>query len=403
MTKRSILSRLFRPETKGLADPSSIPPAWFGGWGQVAGGVAISPQEALQVTAVAAAMRVISEAAACLDIRIQDVGGKIVEGHAAGEFLRGAANDWTSGYELVRDLMIDALSDDRGGLAWINRIGGEVREVIRYRTGAFDVQLDQDTGELFYKIRNRPIDAADVVHLRAPFGKAPLTLAREAIGVAWVLQRHAGEFFKNMARPSGYLKFPSGMGKEAVTGSRDAWKEAHGGAENSGKTPILYDGAEWLQMAMNSTDAQFLENRKFQIAEIARAFRVPPSMLFDLDRATWGNTEQMGREFLTYCLEPWLRALEGALTRALFSGADKGRLRVVFDRDDMTRADLQTRATTLSSLIAAKVLTPAEGRPWVNMPARKDAPDIFENPHISTAGDAAGNDTMTGAGDETGE
>lgn len=35
-----------------------------------------------------------------------------------------------------------------------------------------------------------------------------------------------------------------------------------------------------------------LENRRFQIGEIARAFNLPVSLLGDLERATWGNSEQ---------------------------------------------------------------------------------------------------------------
>lgn len=381
MKKPSIISRLFRPETKGLANPSDGLLSLFGLSGGTVGGVSVSSADALQVTAVSSAIRVISEAVACLDIQIRQ-GDVIVKNHPALALLGGAANDWTSGYEFIRDLVIDALSDDRGGLAWCNRVGDDVREIIRYRDGIFDVQIDQNTGQPFYKIGNRAIDALDVIHLRAPFGKAPLTLARRAIGVAWAMQNHAENFFANAARPSGYLKFVAGIGKQAVIDSLAAWRGTHGGSSQSGKTAALYDGTEWLPITMTSTDAQFLENRKFQIAEIARAFRVPPSMLFDLDRATWGNTEQMGDEFLTYCLEPWLRALEGALTRALLGQG----LRVHFDRDDMTRADLQTRATTLSSLISAKVLTPAEGRPWVGLPKRDDAPNKFENPHITTGG-----------------
>ena len=97
-------------------------------------------------------------------------------------FLRGSANDWTSGFELIRDLVIDALSDDRGGLVYVNRAGSGVAELIRYRSGVVTVDLDQNTGEPFYKINNRSVAAADMIHLRAPFGKAPLTLAREAIG-----------------------------------------------------------------------------------------------------------------------------------------------------------------------------------------------------------------------------
>lgn len=70
----------------------------------------------------------------------------------------------------------------------------------------------------------------------------------------------------------------------------------------------------------------------------------------------------MGLEFLTYSLEPWLLALEGALRRALFTPEERRTHRIVFDRDDLTRADLGARATAYSSLIASRVLNPNEAR-----------------------------------------
>lgn len=135
-------------------------------------------------------------------------------------------------------------------------------------------------------------------------------------------------------------------------------------------------------MTLNSVDAQFLELRKFQISEIARAFRVPPSMLFELDRATWSNSEQMGREFLTYCLEPWLKALEVGLGRALLTKEERKSYRIAFDRDDLTRADLTARATAISSLISAKVLNPNEARQWLDMEPYAGGSE-FGNPHIN--------------------
>ncbi len=187
------------------------------------------------------------------------------------------------------------------------------------------------------------IPAADVIHLRSAFSKCPLTLAREAIGAAKEMEKHAGRLFKNGARPGGVIEIPSGVSEPVLARLKAGWKAAHEGADNAGKTAVLHAGAKFSTIALKSTDAEFLANRKFQIAEIARAFRVPLQMLYELDRATWSNAEQMGREFLTYTLEPWLRALEAALTRALIAPADRALRRIRFDRDDLTRASLTER------------------------------------------------------------
>ncbi|MFN3402156.1 MAG: phage portal protein, partial [Ferrovibrio sp.] len=133
--------------------------------------------------------------------------------------------------------------------------------------------------------------------------------------LAMAMDRHAGRLFTRGGRPSGVLQFAKGMAEDAVKKSRAAWRATHENEDSGGQTAILYDGATFVPLSFSSTDSQFLENRRFQIEEIARAFNIPAPMVGDLSRATWSNSEQKGREFLSYTLEPWLRGLEGALGR----------------------------------------------------------------------------------------
>lgn len=366
--------------------------------GMATGSVAVTGAEALRIPAVAGAVRVISEAAASLDIRVMEIGEDGVETedreHPLGVLLRSdSVNPWTAGFDLIRDLVADALTRDWGGLAYINRVRGELREIVRYQPAAISVQYDPWTGEPTYRIAGKVTPAANIVHVRGPFDRCPLSLASEAIGVAREMEKHAGNLFKRGAKPGGILKTSKAPGDKGVKRMLAAWRAAHEGGDNAGRTAVLYDGTEWQQMMLTSVDSQFLELRKFQILEIARAFRVPPSMLFELDRATWSNSEQMGREFLTYTLEPWLRALETALGRALFTREERARYRISFDRDDLTRADLTARATAISSLVSAEVLNRNEGRDWLGLGPR-DGGDEFGNPHINpNKGVVPANDT----------
>lgn len=357
------------------------------------GSLAISAGAALTVPAVSAAVRAISEAAASLDIfveRRERGEWKADDAHPAAVLLHGQVNDWLSGFEFVRDLVAQALTSDHGGLAWVNRVEGRPVEIIHYRPGTISVEYPDETLEPTYRRGGLEIPAADVIHLRSAFSKCPLTLAREAIGAAKEMEKHAGRLFKNGARPGGVIEIPSGVSEPVLARLKAGWKAAHEGADNAGKTAVLHAGAKFSTIALKSTDAEFLANRKFQIAEIARAFRVPLQMLYELDRATWSNAEQMGREFLTYTLEPWLRAMEAALTRALIAPEERALRRIRFDRDDLTRASLTERATAINSLRASEVLSADEGRDWLDLPPRADGKGgSYENPNITVKPAAA--------------
>lgn len=370
-------------ETKSLASPDGELMAFLGASQPTAAGVAVGAGNALTVPAVSCAIRVISEAAATLDVRVVRREGSAITDlpdHPAVALVRDAANDWTDGFTFLRDLVAQALIYDAGGLAWVNRVGGRPVEIIHYESGRLTAQPDgTGTGQCIYRLNGAAVDAADVIHLRSPFGRSPLNLARESIGLALTIDAHTARLFGNGAKPSGVLMLKDRASPEAVARIRASWQLAHGGGR-SGGTAILDSDATYTGLTMSSVDAQHMELTGFQVLQIARAFRVPPQMLYDLARATWSNSEQMGREFLSYTLEPWLRALEGCLRRALFTPDEFPSHRIHFERDDLTRADIGDRATAYSSLIASRVLNANEARAWEGLPPYAGG-DEFANPN----------------------
>ena len=138
-----------------------------------------------------------------------------------------------------------------------------------------------------------------------------------------------------------------------------------------------------MQVALSSVDSQFLETWKFLILEVARAFRVPPQLLFDFDRATWANAEQAGKEWLA-SLEFWMAPLEAAMRRALFTEDERRTYRIKFDRDDWSNVDLTARATAIASLISSRTLNPNEGRAWLDLPPRAGGEE-YANPHTGAS------------------
>ncbi|NTJ00274.1 phage portal protein [Agrobacterium rhizogenes] len=376
-----------RKEDKALTDEQILEMLNGGGMPTVTG-IAVSAETALRVPAVASAVRTISEAAASLDVKVVEIADdgteKAVPNHPVAYFLKNEANDWTSGFEFIRSIMVDALCRDQGGLAWVNRVGGEVREIIRYRPGFIQVDYPDDSLRPTYRINGVMQSSQDIIHLHGTFDKSPLTLCREAIGVALVMEQHAARLFGRSARPGGVIETPKQLGDEGVKKMLAGWRAAMEGSENAGKTAVLWDDAKWKQMQLSSVDAQFQQLRLFQLQEIARAFNMPASMLGDLTRATWSNSAEMQRQFLLLCLEPWLEALEGALRRALFSKEDRKKFAIRFDRDDFTNVDLTARATAINSLVASRVINPNEARSWLDMPPY-DGGDEYANPNTGAS------------------
>jgi HK97 family phage portal protein len=106
---------------------------------------------------------------------------------------------------------------------------------------------------------------------------------------------------------------------------------------------VLEEGITWAQVGMTADDAQFLDTRKFQVSEIARAFRVPPHMIGDLERATFSNIEHQAIEFVVHTLTPWLVCWEQAIKRDLLSVKSFSTHDVKFVVNGLLRGDIASR------------------------------------------------------------
>lgn len=361
----------------------------LGGGASTSSGIVVSHETALRVPAVAASVRTIAEACASLECRVVEIGADgsetIDRNHPANALISGEANDWTSAFELIRQLVVDALTRDQGGMAWVNWLRDEPVEIIRYRPGIIGAEYDADgSGRPSYRINGRPTPAEQIIHVRSTFEKSPVTLCREAIGAALVMEQHASQLFSKGARPGGVIETPKPLGDEGSKKMLKGWRLAMEGSDNAGKTGILWDGASWKQMTLNSVDAQFQQLRIFQLQEIARAFNIPSVLIGELSRATWSNSAEMQRLFLMLCLEPWLMALESAFRRALIAKDDRKRFAIRFERDDFSKVDLAVLATAMNSLVASRVINPNTAREWLDLPPYEGGED-YANPNTGAS------------------
>lgn len=347
---------------------------------------------ALYITAVLQAVRLISEnigTIPCKVYRETAAGKEASKDHSAYRIVHRRANEWTGAGELRTALTADALMHGNGFAKVVRFEDGRPFELHRLKPGKVTILEDDVTGAPIYRVQEAggTVDYphTEILHVPSFLGRSPISFGKEAIGLAAILERHGAQFFGSGARPTGIISNdkPQGgeAGAQAVGNIRKSFREWQKAA--SGDPLILDAGWKYDQPVMTSTDAQFIENRTFQLAEIARVFGVPPHLLFDLGRATWSNAEQMGASFLQLCLRPWLDRWQEAYTTVLLSEGEQDSHYSEFITADLERADAAGRAEIYAKLIAARVYTPNEVRAKENLPPLPGGDDLA-NPYITT-------------------
>ncbi|MDH2354896.1 phage portal protein [Bradyrhizobium sp. SSUT112] len=365
-----------KSDTYDLSNP--LLAAVFGQGVSTLSGVNVGPEAALRVPAVNAAVRVIAESVASLPINILKGDGTtktVAKDHPLYRLLHAEPNGWTSSYDFRLQMQVDTLLHGNA-FAFVNRVNGQAKELLRLIPTSVAVTVDVNSGEPTYEITNqngerRKCSYSDIIHIKALstngfVGIAPIQSAREAIALALALEGHAARLMGNAARPGGILNFKGAkLTDTQLQRIKNQWQNSHN-AGTSGSTAIFDSETTFQPLTFNSVDMQFVELRRFQLDEISRAFRVPPHLLSELGRVTWANAAELGRNFIDFTIGPWLVNWTGALSRSLLTSEERDNTFIAFDTSELTAANLQDRTTAMVKAVGGPYLTADEARALEN-------------------------------------
>jgi HK97 family phage portal protein len=331
--------------------------AFFGIMGFSSGGVTVSKEVALQVPAVFCAVRVIAEGVSAMPVELKErnMTGKgrwktrTVRGHWASKLLSVRPNSWQTPAEFIEGMTIcAALTGQALAVKNTVKVGNrkEVRELLPVPPGNWTVEQDENWG-LLYRVHysdkfNRTFTQDEVLILRGATlngyeGLPAIKYAAEAIGLSSSLASMQGALAARGGQPSGILTSAATLDEEARANLKKVWEEKYGPGK-AGGIAVLENGWDFKTMTMTSVDGQVLESRRFQIEEIARAYRVLPLMIMQADKAsTFASVEQMSRMHVTHTLMPWVTRWEQALVRDVLAGDEA--LFFDFDETMLLRGD----------------------------------------------------------------
>lgn len=339
---------------------------WIG-WG-TSTGATVNEWSAIDVTAVFCGARVISEGIAQMPVRVvseafdENTGLpklKIEREHWAHTLLAVRPNGWMTSYEFREGMIFNAVLG-KGAIAIKNVVRGQVRELLPVPAGSWSVEQLPDWSLRFrvdYSDKSHGFFTRDqVFYLRGPSMDGveaipAIRAAREAIGLSQALERQQAKLAGNGGKPSGILSFANKLSPDTAQKLRDTWQERYG-PNGDGGIAVLDGDAKFHSMTMTSVDAQYVETRRVQIEEIARALRVQPIMLMQADKAaTFASAEQMFRNHVIHTLGPWIERFEQAAARDILGNMTG--LRVDLDERNLLRGDFKDQAEYYTKALGA--------------------------------------------------
>ena len=202
----------------------------------------------------------------------------------------------------------------------------------------------------------------DVLHLRIHaadgfIGVSPIVIGASSMNITKNAEVRSDTMVRN-GRPEGFLQFPQIIQPEQKKEIREEWRKLHMNPDEY-NVGILSGGADWKQYGFSADAIQLLQTRKFQVNEMCRWFGVPPHMLYEIEKQSYSTASQLMAEFLQSTIIPYLELWRTTIRHQLFTYIEYRRegYDIVFDIDELSRADQALYTTTLIKHLQNALLT----------------------------------------------
>jgi HK97 family phage portal protein len=359
LLSRTLSAMRFMASGEGQAEPKRPGPDndfWYTEAPQKnASGIQVTADIALKASAVFACIKIIAEGLGSLSLQMYKAvpgGREPAPSHPLDELIRYQPNSWQTAIEFWEMMLLHAALRGTAYAEIVPGPRGAVDQLLPLHTDRVRPQrlaggvirfeiTDPGTGKTRYLMQEEMfrvpgLSSNGLTGLRA------VDIAAEAIGLGMAADQYAGRVFSNKLNIGGFLVHPGKLSEPAQKNLIHALMLRFATVSNAHRPMILQEGLKFEKAAMDASEAQLLEARKFQISEIARFWRVPAHMLNIFDGVTRSNVEQQAFDFVKYTLRPWATRVEQAIRRDLITAPQL--YSAGYDFDDLLRGDSISRA-----------------------------------------------------------
>jgi HK97 family phage portal protein len=239
--------------------------------------------------------------------------------------------------------------------------------------------LVAENGEVFYQLQPDTLSqvfedivtvpASEIIHdkytpLWHPLvGVSPIYACGISATMGNKIQSNSTNLFANMSRPSGILSTPDKIDKDTAQRYKEKWEEAFTGA-NSGRIAVLGNGLKFEQMTMPAEAQQLIEQLKWTVEDVGRAFHYPLYKLGGPPPPYSSSPDALTTMYYTDCLQILIELVENLLDDGLELPAG---IHAELDLDNLLRMDTAALYDTNAKGVGGSVLAPNEARFRVNL------------------------------------
>lgn len=343
---------------------------------QSASGKMVNRTTAMRASAVLACVRILMEDVSTLPLILKkktSKGSSDAVNHPAYRLLKTSPNPFQTSVEVREHIMMDMLLSGRFA-CWQLRDGkGQLTDIFPLRSQFLSFGGRHNNGDYVWNYGGAEINKTQFTMAELwrgaimsqsilGEGQALILLAREAIGLAIAAEEQGARLFSNGIQTSFALTTADELSGDTREQLKRSLAEAYAGSGNAWKTLILENGLTMSKVGLTAVESQFIESRAYQMADIARVFRVPGVMLGIGDKtSTYASAEQFFLAYVRNTIMPWTVRIEQTVQRDLLLPSESAFF-VKHQLSALLRSDQKTRYENYQIGINAGFLNRDEAR-----------------------------------------
>lgn len=347
--------------------------------------VEVTEDSAMQLSAVWACVRLLSETVASLPVNVYrktPKGRELAPDHWLSLLMARKPNRYQTKVEFFETLMLN-LALHGNAYAKITKVGGQIRSLLPLMASQIETKLlpDGSVVHLYHADGNVDVLSSDSVwHVKlygnGIVGKSPLAFGRNMFGIAQAAEQSVSKIYANGGKPSGVLSFDRLLTPAQRASARESFATLTTGTDD--RLLVIEQGMKFDAVSMSPQDIELLASRKHQIDEIARWFGVPSILINQNEGSTTlgSSTAEIISGFYKLNLRPYLERIEASVKTWLFTPEEANQYEFEFDFEGLLRSDLKSRLEGYRTAVAGTILTPNEVRRMEGWP-RVEGGDVL--------------------------
>ena len=381
--------------------------SWLGfGYQNTSAGVAVNQMTLLHESTCLACIQILASDVAKLPVRMYRLlaGGdkELAKDHPVYRMLKDP-NDWMTKYEFIEHQMVNLLLWGNSYAVILRDPGGTPVELVPVNSSQVTIYESPVDREYFYFVaRNslhetavlkdvpQRVPSEDVLHVKwmtyinSLWGTDRADLMRDTIGLSLALEQSAARLVGNGARPSSVIELEQILSKEALERAVTSWQQTQGGPARNGGTAFLGPGMRYKPISWSSVDQQFMEQREFVIAQLARSFRIPLYKLSLTESQPGSSLLQLETDYANSTLASWCDRITARLYKTF--DIDPEEYSIEFEYQHALKADLQTQINALRVGVLGGLYSPNEARAALGLPSVQNGDLILQPANVVPLG-----------------